>query len=57
MMELGISKISFIPFLTLAQKDDYEVLPFQTSLDMKSFHFWCDDDNRVFPNKPCSHSN
>jgi hypothetical protein len=34
MMELGISNIRFIPFLTLAQNDDYEVLPFPTSLDL-----------------------
>jgi hypothetical protein len=36
-MEIGIFKISFIPFLTLAQIDDYEVLPFQTSLDFEGF--------------------
>jgi hypothetical protein len=46
-MELGISKISAIPFLTLASIDDYEVLPFQSSLDLKDFHFCCYDDNSL----------
>jgi hypothetical protein len=35
-MELGFSKINFIPFSTLAQID-YKVLPFQTSLDFEGF--------------------
>jgi hypothetical protein len=36
-MEIGFSKISFIPFYILAQMNDYEVLPFQTSLDFEGF--------------------
>jgi hypothetical protein len=36
-MEIGFSKISFIPFYTLTQMNDYEVPPFQTSLDFEEF--------------------
>jgi hypothetical protein len=36
-MEIGFSKISSIPFYILAQMNDYEVLPFQTSLDFEGF--------------------